>query len=214
MSSDLLFNYAEIRIVHGNYPSLEKNIQEAEYCCGTIECEDTFLDKLQFMGAPPHWYAYESETPITKEGEIYSSITGTGGYNTVSLRRVAQGIIDEYGDGKPSDSVQMLYRLGMAHEWYKKFMVIGAYFDRRLFTPLWVRNWGDRKSLYVEDGNTRSLNYALRLICKEEEYKPVPFIWCRSWRHVLSWADIYDYDPDADDKYGSPADIIGIDYST
>ena len=132
----------------------------------------------------------------------------------MSLRRVALGIIKKYGNSKPDDSAQILYRFSLANEWYKKFLIIGAYFDRRLFTPLWVRNWGDRESFYIEDGNTRSLDYALRLICKEEEYKPIPFIWCRSWGHVLSWADNYETDPNADKNYGSPADIIGIDYST
>ena len=67
MSSDLQFNNAENHIIRGVHPSLEINIQDAKYCYGTIECEDTFLDKIRFMGAPHHWYASGSEKPITKE---------------------------------------------------------------------------------------------------------------------------------------------------
>ena len=118
--------------------------------------------------------------------------------------------ITKYGNGKADDSSQILYRLGMANKWYKRFLAIGAYFDWRLFTPLWVRNWGDRQSLYIEDGNTRSLAYAMRVVCNEEDYKPAPIIWCRSWSHVLSWADNYERDPNADEKYGSHANIDGI----
>ena len=194
MSSELQFNYAEILIAQGKIPSLRADINKAEYCCGTIECEESFLDKLRFMGAPHDWYSYQSEKPITPEGEIYSSITGVGGHNTVSLRRVALGIVKKYGNSTPNDSSEILYRLGKANRWYRRFLALEAYFDRRLLTPLWVRNWGDRQSLYVEDGNARALAYALRLVCKEEQYKPIPLIWCRSWSHIFSWADNYEHD--------------------
>ena len=210
MSVDLQFNNAESLITRGWLPSVETNIQETQYCYGTIESEKAFLQNLRFMGAPHDWYAYGSEKPITEEGRIYSSITGTGGHNTVSLHNVVSGIIRKYGNGKADDSSQILYRLGMANKWYKRFLAIGAYFDWRLFTPLWVRNWGDRQSLYIEDGNTRSLAYAMRVVCNEEDYKPAPIIWCRSWSHVLSWADNYERDPNADEKYGSHANIDGI----
>ena len=210
MSTDLQFNYAEILVTQGKLSDSQTNINNTEYRYGTIETENSFLDNLRFMGPPHHWFDSNSEKPITEEGKIYNSITGIGGHDTARLRRIVLGIVKKYGGSRLENPSQMLYRLGKANDWYKRFLAIEAYFDRRLLEPLWVRNWGDRQSLYIEDGNARSLAYALRLACKTEKYQPIPIIWCRSWSHVFSWADNYENDPNADENYGSPASIEGI----
>ena len=207
MSAESQFKHAEAEILRGWHPNMEIKIQEAEYRYGTVTCKKTYLDNLRFMGAPHDWYVQGTSQPKTEEGKIYSLITGTGGDETVSLRRVVSGIISIYGHNKADDSKAILYELGMANDWYKKFLVLGAYFDRRLVAPFCVRNWWDHQSLYLEDGNTRALVYALRLLCGEEEYKPIPIIWCRTWNHVLSWADI-----NANELGDSPFEIDGIEW--
>ena len=209
MSSELLFNYAESLRTQGRFNILEDGIKSAKYRHGKIFDGIVFLDSLRFMG-PPFWWYYNnhgSNVPIAKEGRIYEDITNYSADGIVSLRMVAQRIINKYGRNS-DNSADILYVLGQEHDWYKRFYTLRAYFDVNLMSPLWVRTWDDRKTLYLEDGNTRALVYAIRLLCHEVEFEPVDIIWCRSWRHVLSWADVCE-----GERYDSPSDIDKIAYT-
>ena len=151
MSSKLQFNYAEGLLNNGKHIEFQDRIKQAQYRVGRIKVVGKFLHDLRFMGPPHHWH-YSNRAPANEEGEIYNSITGYDKNGIVTLYDVAKGIIDEYGRMAHHDSYSMLYKLAKASKWYEKFFVIRAYFDRRLLTPLWVRNWGDGKSFYITNG--------------------------------------------------------------
>ena len=43
--------------------------------------------------------------------------------------------------------------------------------------------------MYLVDGNHRALVYAIRLLADNDDFRPVPMLWCKSWDHILPWAD-------------------------
>ena len=210
MSIELQFNNAETTLIqHGNIHTLKAAIDRVTYHRGEITTREAFLNRFRFMGAPRDWHN-DSGEPLKPEGQIYGEITyDDTEYDCVPIKVVAENVKSIYGGyggiGKNFDSNDVLYKLGNKCGWYKRYWALGAYFDQRLFGSLWIRNWGDKKTFYIEDGNTRALCYALRLICDEEEFTPVKFIWCRSWRHVLSWADTCN-----GDNYDARLEIDGI----
>lgn len=79
--------------------------------------------------------------------------------------------------------------------WFEGCVAINGTFDPRLIPELWVRDLLRHESeqspegiYYIEDGCHRALVYALNLAFNEKEYIPVKVRWCKSWRHILPWA--------------------------
>lgn len=206
MSLELQFNNAEATLIQdGNLDVHNNKIMNTRYIRGEVTSHRTFLSNFRFMGAPHFWHNSSGE-PVNKEGEIYNRIAiDTSGNSSVAIGKVALNIKQLFGGGSKESSHELLYKLGKNCDWYKRFFALNAYFDKRLFDPLWVRNWGDGKSFYIEDGNSRALCYALRLFCGEAKFTPVKLIWCKSWRHALSWADTCE-----DPAYYAPINLHGI----
>ena len=79
--------------------------------------------------------------------------------------------------------------------WFEGCIAINGTFDPRLIRELWVRDLLRHESeqspegiYYIEDGCHRALVYALNLKLNEKEYVPVKVRWCKSWKHILPWA--------------------------
>ncbi|MCG9128058.1 hypothetical protein JT359_10705 [Candidatus Poribacteria bacterium] len=79
--------------------------------------------------------------------------------------------------------------------WFEDCLAINGTFDPRIMQELWVRdllkyekNQSPEGLYYIEDGCHRALIYALRLYFEEAKYIPTRVLWCKSWRHILPWA--------------------------
>ena len=84
----------------------------------------------------------------------------------------------------------------MNNKWFEGCVAMNGTFDARLVRELWVRDLLTQELeqspdgiYYIEDGNHRALVYALNLEFNETEYIPVKVRWCKSWKHILSWAE-------------------------
>ena len=91
----------------------------------------------------------------------------------------------------------------MKNKWFAGCIAMNGTFDPRLLRELWVRdllphekNQSPNGTYYIEDGSHRSLVYALNLEFNVVEYIPVKIIWCKSWKHILPWAQEPDTSPD------------------
>ena len=81
------------------------------------------------------------------------------------------------------------------NKWFENCIVMNGTFDPRLIGELWVRDLlkGKLESpegrYYIEDGSHRALVYALNLEFNNVvKYIPVKIRLCKSWRHILPWA--------------------------
>ena len=79
--------------------------------------------------------------------------------------------------------------------WFEGCVAMNSTFDPRLIRELWVRDLLRHESeqspegiYYIEDGCHRALVYALNLKLNEKKYIPVKVRWCKSWKHILPWA--------------------------
>lgn len=188
----LLKNAIEVLDQPNRLEEVRERIKGAKYHFGLITDEKVFLDNLIWMGAPKEWWPY---TPFaTKEGKVYAKIAPKE--ESRSLRSVVKRIRSNYSGNTPEELLTSLYQ---ESDWFGKHLSSSTHFDPLLLSPLWVRSareyeekeceqskWQD--TLYVEDGNHRALVYAMRILCKVEEFIPVPILWCQSWKHILCWA--------------------------
>lgn len=79
--------------------------------------------------------------------------------------------------------------------WFEECLAINGTFDVRLMPELWVRdllkhekNQTPEGLYYIEDGCHRALIFALHLYFEETKYIPITVLWCKSWNHILPWA--------------------------
>ena len=136
--------------------------------------EDEFW-KLQFMGAPDCW---NKDNPKF----IYSLCDQP-------LKIVADKVIKESSDQKDSSSVfNSITEVapGDPYPWFRSHALLAKHFNFDLMPHIWIRNlWEDKSSndysFYTEDGNHRTLVYAVRLLLKEESYRGVRAIHSTSW---------------------------------
>ena len=174
--------------------NVRSEIENAKYRFGLIDDPNIFLENLIWMGAPEEWWA---NTPFaTETGKVYEKIAPKG--KSRSLLSVAERIQSNYCDlGETPE--HLLTALYQESDWFGGHLRFSTHFDPLILTPLWVRNlreherenceeseWRDK--LYIEDGNHRALVYALRVLYGTDKFKPVPILWCKSWKHILCWA--------------------------
>ena len=193
----LLKNAIRVLIRPNGLEEARADIESAEYHFGLIYDKDVFLDNLIWMGPPEEWRPH---TPFAdKTGKVYEKIAPD--QESRSLRNVAKRIQSVYSGDTPEDNTpeQLLTALYQESDWFGRHLIYGTHLSSVILPPLWVRTsrkhekemlgepeWQDK--LYVEDGNGRALVYALRILYGNEEFRPVPVLWCKSWKHILCWA--------------------------
>lgn len=188
----LLKNAIRVFTQPNGLEDVRKSIKSAKYHFGLITDKNVFLDNLIWMGHPEDWHPYTSFA--TKEGKIYEKIAPKG--ESRSLRSVVERIRLNYSGSTPEELLTSLYQRS---DWFGRHFSLSTHFEPLILSPLWVRSvreyekgdceelrWQDK--LYIEDGSHRALVYALRILCKVEEFTPVPILWCKSWQHILCWA--------------------------
>ena len=192
----LLKNAIRVLVRPNGLEEVRKNIKDAEYYFGLIDDENVFLNNLIWMGPPGPWQPYTEVA--TKEGKVYEKIVPK--VESRSLRDVAAGICLEYSGDTSEDNTpeQLLTALYQESDWFGRHLSFGTHLDPVILSPLWVRSMGKNEEgggesgwqdkLYIEDGNGRALVYALRILYGDEEFRPIPILWCRSWKHLLCWA--------------------------
>lgn len=213
MSKQTLMEHAEKILSNPDvYEDIRKKIVNTKYCFGVIDDKDIFLDNLVIFGAPARWKT--RETYPTKTGEFYRKIAPNG--ESASLRRVTKRIQSLYS-GKTTAQLLIALRQD-TDEWFSDLLHLYVHFDARIFSPLWVTSlrrshhkwpadgdssWEDK--MYLVDGNHRALVYAIRLLVDNEDFRPVPLLWCKSWDHILPWAD--PVAPDDAKRYQPPKEL-------
>ena len=188
----LLKNAIRVFTQPNGLEDVRKSIKSAKYQFGLITNENVFLDNLIWMGSPEEWWP--NNPFATKEGKVYAKIAPKG--KSRSLRSVVERIRSNYSSSTPEQLLTSLYQ---ESDWFGRHFSLSTHFEPLLLSPLWVRSvreyekrdceeskWQDK--LYIEDGSHRALVYALHILCKVEEFTPVPILWCRSWQHILCWA--------------------------
>lgn len=117
------------------------------------------------------------------------------------LAKVVKDVIQQ-SSAKPDEGAAEVFRklyirddFSRGESWFEKHEYLSACFDKRLMPALWIRNLSplDGKpqcgailsnedlKLYIDDGNTRALVYAVRLACGEERFEPIKAIHATSW---------------------------------
>ena len=193
MSNEALLQKAKQVISEHRLENVRREIETAKYYFGLIDDKNGFLENLIWMWAPSDWQIYTSSP--TKEGKIYEKLAPQGESRT--LGNVAKLIRSNYAGVTPEE---LLTTLQKKSSWFDRHLSFSTHFDPKLLSPLWVRSirehekgccgpsgWQDK--LYIEDGNHRSLVYALRILCEAEKFIAVPVLWCKSWKHILCWAE-------------------------
>ena len=202
MSYELLLeNTIEVLVDPNKLKKAREDIENAEYRFGLIDDKDVFLDNLIWMGPPKEWRPY---TPFAdKTGKVYEKIAPQE--ESRSLRNVAGRIRSNYSGDTPEQLLTSLYQ---ESDWFGRHLIYGTHLSSVILPPLWVRTlrehekeiggepkWQDK--LYIEDGNGRALVYALHILYGDDEFIPIPVLWCKSWKHILCWAAGYEeIDPD------------------
>ena len=125
------------------------------------------------------------------------------------LWKVVEDVIHKSKVQKEDGATQIFEKLDIraydsdCKSWFDKHASLSRCFDKRLMPALWIRNLGDWKDLngkrlgerkdnesskytwYIDDGNTRSLVYAVRSVCGEEEFEHVKAIHATSWDFTM-----------------------------
>ncbi len=194
--NSLLENANNILSAHDEYARVRKCVAHAKCYFGVIDDRDIFLNKLVFFGPPGRWKTHDKYP--TKSGVIYQKIAPEG--ESASLRCVTNRIQALYPGKTAAQCLQSLRQ--DTDEWFADLLHLYVHFDVRIFSPLWVTSlrqihhkgsasgdssWKDK--MYLVDGNHRALVYAIRLLADNDEFTPVPLLWCKSWDHILPWAD-------------------------
>ena len=106
----------------------------------------------------------------------------------------------EDGATKIFENLQVLAYKDDKESWFEKHRQISECFHKSVAPALWIRNlgnWdhngerrGERKDnpyckYYIDDGNKRSLVYAVKLACGEEQFQPVKAIHATSWDFTM-----------------------------
>ena len=193
MSDELLLeNTIKVLVDPNELKKAREDIENSEYHFGLIDDQDVFLDNLIWMGHPKEWWPY---TPFAdKTGKVYEKIAPKE--ESHSLRNVAERIRSNYSGDTPEQLLTAVYQ---ESDWFGRHLIYGTHLSSVILPPLWVRTlrwhekemWGEPKwqdKLYIEDGNGRALVYALRILYGNEEFRPIPVLWCKSWKHILCWA--------------------------
>lgn len=208
MSYELLLkNTVEVLVDPNKLKQAREDIENAECHFGLIDDKDVFLDHLIWMGPPEEWRPH---TPFAdKTGKVYEKIAPD--QESRSLRNVAKRIQSVYSGDTPEQLLTALYQ---ESDWFGRHLIYGTHLSSVILPPLWVRTSREHEKemlgepewqnkLYIEDGNGRALVYALRLLYGNEEFRPVPVLWCKSWKHILCWAA----DPKGADQDYPPSEL-------
>ena len=93
---------------------------------------------------------------------------------------IFEGLLDISARGRDGSDEQ--------RPWFMDHKELNQCFNKDFMPPIWVRNLSSDErnscpngSYYIEDGNTRSLVYALKAISEEVKYTPFPAIHATSW---------------------------------
>ena len=192
MSNEALLQNAKQVLNQNRFEDIRRKIENAKYHLGLITDKEVFLEKLIWMGPPAAWKTYTSNA--TQMGRIYSKLAPHG--TSRSLGNIAKRIRLNYSGNTPEQLVASLYQ---ESNWFGRHLGFCTHFDPLLISPLWVRTlrdnerqaWGEpmgQDKLYIEDGNHRALVYALHIMYGTCQFLPVPILWCKSWNHILCWA--------------------------
>ena len=153
--------------------------------------QDEFFN-LIFMNAPS-WWKGDCGSPLS-EGQKFLE-----GLCCQPLKEVVKAVKTKAGYEKGGDSTEIFDGLleivargkdGTDEQkpWFMDHKELNPCFNIDLMPPIWVRNLSHRErkscpdgSYYIEDGNTRSLVYALKFISGEVEATSFPAIHATSW---------------------------------
>ena len=175
-----------------------RNIEKAVYFHRTLSTKDAFfnlvwMDAVNILGV-----------------QLYNKLTPKDEPRT--LKNVVERMRERYRGDSPHEILSALNHelslLGCVNEyiwerntsennkWFSACVAINGTFDPRLIGELWVRDLLADESkqspagiYYIEDGSHRALVYALNLVFHQTAYVPVNVYWCRSWKHIFSWAE-------------------------
>ena len=160
-----------------------------------LQLDKEEFDNLVFMNNPPWWakdylpgYSLSEEQefllslccqPLKEVGKEVKKKAGyeeAGGNSTA----IFEGLLDIVARDKDGSDEQ--------RPWFIDHKELNHCFNKDFMPPIWVRNLSsdERKSCpngsyYIEDGNTRSLVYTLKVISEEVEYTSFPAIHATSW---------------------------------
>ena len=146
-----------------------------------LELGERDFEQLVFMNEPPCW-----DNPWLK------------GLCGKPLKFVAQQVIEksyaQREDGATAifANLRELASCSDGLSWFEKHKQISVHFYKKHSPAIWIRNIRDSEAIrlknfggsyvyYIDDGNTRALIYAVRLVCGEESFEPVKTIHATSW---------------------------------
>ena len=156
-----------------------------------LELDENEFDNLVCMGAPPMWEKYH------EEHEFLLTLCHRPLKEVVQIVRDA-GIV-ENPHKKPQNATEVFKRLcdknikskDMATPWFRQHKLLSENFHEELMGKIWIRNLscyrgGERDkcpdgSFYIEDGNHRTLVYAMIVALSEETYEPIKALHATSW---------------------------------
>ena len=145
--------------------------------------EDEFF-RLRFMGAPGTWLEQEGE----HRPEFLISLCQQPLRN-VAEKVIAKGRGQLYGHSRSSTQIFSAIQDRAPKEgrpWFEKHALLCEHFKHELMEDIWIRNIyahesNEKYSFYTEDGNHRALVYAVRVLLREESYRPISAIHATSW---------------------------------
>ena len=199
MKESLLENAEKVHTNRAKFEESRRKIENAIYWKRTLYIVDEFFN-LVWMEAPNILGAglYNQLTPDGKSRTLRSVVKrirehfpGNSPHEVLHslnhrLSRVEQIVFDRWTFGR-DESVN--------NKWFEGCVAINGTFDPRLMRELWVRDLFPHEAeqsqdgtYYIEDGSHRALVYALNLEFKVMEYMPIELRWCKSWKHILPWA--------------------------
>lgn len=153
------------------------------------------FDNLVFMNPPPWWEEHSfPNNPLTEEQSFLVCLCRRPLKEVVQKVKKRAGY-EERGGNSPAIFKELLNITARAKDgsdeqrpWFMDHKELNQGFKKDFMPPIWIRNLSsdERKSCpdgtyYIEDGNTRSLIYMLKVILEEEKYTPFPAIHATSW---------------------------------
>ena len=172
-------------------------MQTYEFTKLKLKKEEFF--NLVFMGAP-NWWEDESKYPPCWDKEKYPELPPGKDTDFLidlcykTLNEVVEKLIDKSGlrgqNPHPTDvleSIDVIAR-GETEPWFNRHVELSRSFKKGLMDKLWIRNLAphekkhaQNESFYTEDGNHRSVVYALYIKLTSMDYEPVKAIHATSW---------------------------------
>ena len=165
------------------YEATRHRIEHVEYETFTLD-EADFYD-LVFMEA--------NDSVWANNQELVDTLTPKGKSRT--LKEVVDRILKAYPYQSP---IKVFKHLSEDEPWFEGCFIISARFDPRLMGELLVRPLAAYEKpahspeirFYLEDGNHRTLVYAVFLRLCAEVYQPVRVIFSKDWTHLYPWAQL------------------------